>query len=56
MGPLLLDEPPLSIDADHGTNDQAGGHDGVGTRAVPVAMRDCYFHEETVAEASEWGQ
>ena len=53
---LLLDEPPLTVDADHATNDQAGGADGMGTRAVLVAVRDCDFHGETVAEATLWGQ
>ena len=54
--PLLLDEPPLTIDADHATNDQAGGTYGMGTRAVLVAVGGCDFHGETVAEAPEWGQ
>ena len=49
---LLLDEPPLSVDADHATNDQAGGAVDMGTRAVLVAVRDCDFHGERVAEAS----
>ena len=40
---LLLDEPPLSLYADHATNDQAGDADGMGTRAVVVAVRDCDF-------------
>ena len=54
--PLILAEPPLTIDADCAINDQAGRLDGMGTRDVVVAVRDCDFHGETVAEASEWGQ
>ena len=48
---LILAEAPLSIDADHAANDQAGAPDGMGTRDVLVAMRDCDCHGETVAEA-----
>ena len=54
--PLILAEPPLTIDADHATDDQAGGAVGMGTRDVVVAVRDCDFHGETVAEEPEWGQ
>ena len=54
--PLLHDEPPLTVDADHATDDQAGGAVDMGTRAVLVAVRDCDFHGETVAEAPLWGQ
>ena len=53
---LMLEESPLSLYADHATNEQAGGADGMGTRAVVVAVRDCDFHGETVAEAPGWGQ
>ena len=49
----MLAEPPLTIDADYATNDQTGAPDGVGTRAVLVAMSDCGFHGEKVAEV--WG-
>ena len=54
--PLLLDEPPLTIAVDHATNDWAGAPDGMGTRAVPVAVRDCDYHGETVAEGESRGQ
>ena len=56
QSPLILAEPPLTIDANHATNDWAGGAVGMGTRDVVVTVRDCDFHGETVAEASEWGQ
>ena len=52
--PLMLAEPPLTIDADYATNDQAGAPDGVGTRAVLVAVSDCVFHGERVAGESAW--
>ena len=51
--PLMLAEPPLTIDADYATNDQAGALDGMGTRAVLVAVSDCGFHGERVAVV--WG-
>ena len=51
--PLMLAEPPLTIDADYATNDQTGAPDGMGTRAVLVAVSDCGFHGERVAGA--WG-
>ena len=54
--PLILAEPTLTIDADHVTDDQAGRAVGMGTRDVVVAVRDCDFHGETVAEELEWGQ
>ena len=54
--PLILAEPPLTIDADHAADNQAGGAVGMGTRDVVVAVRDCDFHGETVAEEPEWGQ
>ena len=53
--PLLLAEPPLTIDADHADNDQAGAPDGMRARDVLVSVGDC-FHGETVAEAPAWGQ
>ena len=53
---LMLEESPLSLYADHATNDQAGYADGMRTRAVVVAVRDCDFHGETVAEVPGWGQ
>ena len=37
----MLAEPPLTIDADYATNDQTGVPDGMGTRAVLVAVSDC---------------
>ena len=46
---LILAEAPLSIDADHAANDQAGAPEGTGTRDVPVAVGDFSFHGETVA-------
>ena len=52
--PLMLAEPPLTIDADYATNDQAGALDGMGTRAVLVAVSDCVFHGERVAGALAW--
>ena len=53
---MLLDEAPLTIDADHAANDQAGAPEGTGTRDVPVAVGDFSFHGETVTEVPEWGQ
>ena len=53
---LILDEPPLTIDADHAANDRAGAPEGMGTRDVLVAVGDCDCHGETVTEALEWGQ
>ena len=53
---MLLDAPALSLDADCAGDGRAGGLDGVGTRAVLVAVRDCDFHGETVAEGLVWGQ
>ena len=50
----MLAEPPLTIDADYATNDQAGAPDGVGTRAVLVAVSDCVFHGGRVAGVSAW--
>ena len=52
----MLAEAPLTIDADHAANDEAGSPVGMGSRDVPVAVRDCDCHGETVAEAPEWGQ
>ena len=52
--PLMLAEPPLTIDADYATNDQAGAPDGMGTRAVLVAVSDCVFHGERVAGVLAW--
>ena len=52
--PLMLAEPPLTIDADYATNDQAGALDGMGTRAVLVAVSDCDFHGERVAGVLAW--
>ena len=49
-------ESPPTIDADQASKTQAGGPDGMRTRAVLVAVRDCDFHGEQVAEAPEWGQ
>ncbi len=54
--PLLLAEPPLTIDADHATKDQVGAPDGMRARDVPVPVGDFDFHGETVAEAPVWGQ
>ena len=54
--PLILAEPPLTFDADCATDDWVGRLDGMGTRDVVVAVRDCDFHGETVAEEPEWGQ
>ena len=54
--PLLLDEPPLTIAVDHATNDWAGAADGMESRAVSVAVRDCDYHGETVAEGESRGQ
>ena len=54
--PLLLAEPPLTIDADHADKEQVGAPDGMGTRNVVVSVGDCGFHGETVAEAPVWGQ
>ncbi len=53
--PLLLAEPPLTIDADHATKDQVGAPDGMRARDVLVPVGNC-FHGETVAEAPVWGQ
>ena len=53
---MLLDEAPLTIDADHAANEQAGGADGMGTRDVSVEAGDFSFHGETVTEVPEWGQ
>ena len=50
----MLAEPPLTIDADYATNDQTGAPDGVGTRAVLVAVSDCGFHGERVAGVLAW--
>ena len=50
----MLAEPPLTIDADYATNDQAGAPGGVGTRAVLVAVSDCVFHGERVAGVLAW--
>ena len=52
--PLMLAEPPLTIDADYATNDQTGAPDGMGTRAVLVAVSDCVFHGERVAGVLAW--
>ena len=52
--PLMLAEPPLTIDADYATNDQAGAPDGMGTRAVLVAVSDCVFHGGRVAGVLAW--
>ena len=53
--PLLLDAQPLTIDADHADNVQAGAPDGMRARDVLVPVGNC-FHGETVAEAPVWGQ
>ena len=53
---MLLDGAPLTIDADHATNDKAGAPDCVGSRDVLVAVGDCDCHGETVAEALVSGQ
>ena len=52
--PLMLAEPPLTIDADYATNDQTGAPDGVGTRAVLVAVSDCVFHGGRVTGELAW--
>ena len=53
---LMLDYPPLTIDADHAANDRAGAPGGMGIGGVLVAVGDCDCHGETVTEALEWGQ
>ena len=53
---LILDEPPLTIDADHAANDRAGAPEGMGIGGVLVGVGDCDCHGETVTEALEWGQ
>ena len=53
---LMLDEPPLTIDAGHAANDRAGAPGGMGIGGVLVAVGDCDCHGETVTEALEWGQ
>ena len=53
---MLLDGAPLTIDADHAANDQAGAPEGTGTRDVSVEAGDFSFHGETVTEVPEWGQ
>ena len=53
--PLMLAEPPLTIDADYATNDHAGALDGMGTRAVLVAVSDCVFHGGRVTGESALG-
>ena len=50
----MLAEPPLTIDADYATNDQAGAPGGMGTRAVLVAVSDCGFHGEGVTGELAW--
>ena len=52
--PLMLAKPHLTIDADYATNNQAGAPDGMGTRAVLVAVSDCVFHGERVAGVLAW--